>query len=368
MTYQHRLNNLRKKMTEQGIDAIALVPGTNMVYFTGLHFHLSERPVIAFVTLDALAFIVPHLEQSKLTQRTDLNIAHHHQFAWTDNEGYQGAFAQAIETLQLGSVVIGVDELTLRAVELLTLQELAPACMIQRASHVVLGIRMIKDAEEIQRLRQAIALSESALSQTLDEIKAGMTEYEIAERLTHYLSQNGSHGHSFEPIVLVGAKSALPHGIVGEAVLQENDVLLIDFGGTFEGYPADITRTILFGTVAEPLQRAYQAVKAANEAARAVARPGILAREVDRAARQVIEAAGFGEHFIHRTGHGLGLDVHEEPQISAVSDRILEAGMVFTIEPGIYLDGIGGVRIEDNMYITLDGAESLTQFKRELFY
>ena len=109
-------------------------------------------------------------------------------------------------------------------------------------------------------------------------------------------------------------------------------------------------------------------MKAANEAARAVARPGILAREVDRAARQVIEAAGFGEHFIHRTGHGLGLDVHEEPQISAVSDRILEAGMVFTIEPGIYLDGIGGVRIEDNMYITLDGAESLTQFKRELFY
>jgi len=366
MNYQHRLNTLRGKMAEHGIHALALVPGTNMVYFTGLHFHLSERPVVAFVTPDALAFVVPHLEQSKLTERLDLNIAH--PFAWTDNEGYTGAFSQAVETLQLGGAVIGVDELTLRALELLTLQELAPASTIQRASSLLLGIRMIKGAEEIDRLRRAIALSESALSQTLDEIKAGMTEQEIAERLTHYLSQNGSHGHSFQPIVLVGAKSALPHGIVGETVLGADDVLLIDFGGTYEGYPADITRTILYGTVAEPLQRAYQAVKSANEAARAAAKPGIPAHEVDRAARQVIEAAGFGEYFIHRTGHGLGLDVHEEPQISAVSQRILEAGMVFTIEPGIYLEGIGGVRIEDNMLITADGAESLTQFKRELFH
>jgi Xaa-Pro dipeptidase len=165
--------------------------------------------------------------------------------------------------------------------------------------------------------------------------------------------------------VLIGANSALPHGTTGEHTLQDGDFLLFDFGGTLNGYPADITRTFIYGTGNAQQAAMHDAVLRANAAGRAAIRPGISAGEVDAITRQVIVEAGFGEYFTHRTGHGLGLEVHELPNIAPNDSMILQAGMVFTIEPGVYLPALGGVRIEDNMVVTETGSESLTTFPRE---
>ncbi|QPC84722.1 aminopeptidase P family protein [Phototrophicus methaneseepsis] len=359
--YQARMQAL---IASVDADVVALVPGANMVYFTGLHFHLSERPTIAFLSKDGLSLIVPELEQAKITQRPDLDAR---MFTWTDDTGHEGSFQEAVTTLGLTSKVLGVDGMTMRVfewlalaqcgVELATSKDVSAALLLQRAK---------KTPEEVDAMRRAIALSEAALQDTLDYAKPGMTEKQITAKLTDALAAHGSQGHAFSPIVLTGPKSALPHGMPGDRVLGEDEFLLIDYGGTMDEYPADITRTFCLGTPSDEMRKIYGAVLQANLAAQAAAKPGIACSAVDKAARDVIEAAGYGEYFIHRTGHGLGLEGHEWPNIASNNDMLLEPGMVFTIEPGIYIPEIGGVRIEDNMLITEDGAESLTSYPREL--
>jgi Xaa-Pro aminopeptidase len=173
-------------------------------------------------------------------------------------------------------------------------------------------------------------------------------------------------GVAFSPLVQAGLSAAFPHGNAGDRKVQMGDVLLIDFGYTMDDYPADITRTVVVGTPSAEIKRIYETVKAANAAARAIAKPGSTCQEVDRAARAVIEAAGYGKYFTHRTGHGLGLEGHEAPYIVEGNATVLQPGMMFTIEPGVYIEGVGGVRIEDNVVITETGHDCLTTFEREL--
>ena len=206
---------------------------------------------------------------------------------------------------------------------------------------------------------------DQALHRLLEWVKPGKTEHEIAAELSRLLKEVGSDDDSFE-MVQTGPNSALPHGSLTHRTLGRDEFLLIDFGGSQHGYPADITRTFCLGAPTEEMRKIYDTVLAANHAAAAVVRPGISCGEVDKAARSVIEAAGYGEYFIHRTGHGLGLEIHELPQIASGVASALETGMVFTIEPGIYIPGLGGVRIEDNVHVTEDGVEVLTQYPRRL--
>lgn len=364
--YLARQERLRTLARERNADAVALVPGANMVYFTGLHYHLSERPTIALVLSGGgMAFISPKLEYSKLQDRLE-ELDVQEVFTWSDEDGYEGAFQQTAEKLGLRGGVLGVDDVTMRVFEWLAFSAHAPGLHVAGFGQDLLNLRAIKNADEIDAMRQAIKLSEKSLEETLEHIKAGMTEREIATILVSRLQANGSQGLSFDPIVLIGEKSALPHGVVGNRELREGDFLLFDFGGMVNGYPADITRTFVYGTPTDEMSAIYEAVQGANAAARAVVRPGITGDEIDRAAREVIEAAGFGEYFFHRTGHGLGLEVHELPQIAAGETLPLVPGMVFTIEPGIYIVGSGGVRIEDNIVVTEDGSESLTTFPRDM--
>lgn len=200
----------------------------------------------------------------------------------------------------------------------------------------------------------------------LEEVKEGQTEREIAGMLSATAIRRGAHGVAFSPLVQIGLSAAFPHGNAGDRKLQAGDVLLIDFGYTMDDYPADITRTVVFGTPSDETKRMYAAVQAANAAGRAIAKPGVECQAVDRACRAVIEAAGYGKYFTHRTGHGLGLEGHEPPYIVEGDSTVLQPGMMFTIEPGVYIEGVGGVRIEDNVVITADGCESLTTFEREL--
>jgi Xaa-Pro dipeptidase len=216
-------------------------------------------------------------------------------------------------------------------------------------------------------MRQAIRLSEAALDKLLAWVEPGVTEKAIAARLAEELTAQGSHGNSFEPLVQTGPNSALPHGFTSQRALKANEFMLIDFGGTVNGYPADITRTFCLGTPSGEMQKIYDTVLRANEAARKTAGPGVPMGVVDKAARDLITQAGYGDYFIHRTGHGLGLDIHEPiPQIASGVEDLLEPGMTFTIEPGIYVPGLGGVRIEDNVAVTGDGLEVLTSYPRQL--
>jgi Xaa-Pro dipeptidase len=184
--------------------------------------------------------------------------------------------------------------------------------------------------------------------------------------LTQALLQRGAEGLAFEPLIQSGPNSALPHATPGERVIQAGEVLLLDFGVTFEGYLSDITRTFVVGEASAKIKKIYELVKQANAAGRAAARPGATGQDVDRATRKVIADAGYGHYFTHRTGHGLGLEGHEPPYVVEGNAVPLAIGNTFTIEPGIYVPELGGVRIEDDMAITENGAESLTSYNREL--
>jgi Xaa-Pro dipeptidase len=348
-----------------GVDAVAIVPGPNMIYFAGLDFHLSKRPLILLFTPDGrTSVIVPRLELPRLEARPDLNLQY---FAWTDTDGYHGAFKQAVETLDLKCKTLGVDGMTMRVTEWLAFQSIDPSLQVKAIEKEIVRIRAIKSAEEITLMRQATNISERALDNLLAWVQPGMSEKAIAEQLLIELKDLGSTGLAFDPLVQTGPNSALPHGELTDRSLQRDEFLLIDYGGAVNGYPADITRTFCLGTPSGEMQKIYDTVLAANEAAKAAARPGVAMEAVDKAARDVITAAGYGEYFIHRTGHGLGLDTHEPiPQIAEGVKDILEPGMVFTIEPGIYIPNLGGTRIEDNVVVTEHGIDVLTSYPRKL--
>jgi Xaa-Pro dipeptidase len=193
-----------------------------------------------------------------------------------------------------------------------------------------------------------------------------MTEKQVAALLTRLLLEGGADAIAFSPIVAAGPNSASPHAAATNRRLQEGDLLVIDWGCTVDDYPSDITRTFAVGAIDPELRRVYDVVRLANEQGKLATRPGASGQEVDRAAREVIEDSGYGEYFIHRTGHGLGLEIHEPPFIMPGNREPLTAGNVFTIEPGIYLPERGGVRIEDDVVVTADGYRSLTTFTRDL--
>jgi Xaa-Pro dipeptidase len=225
---------------------------------------------------------------------------------------------------------------------------------------------MIKDETELAHMRQAVRITEAALQATAEQVRPGQTELEIQNILHIEMLRAGAQGTAFGSIVLSGPRTALPHSSASERPLQPGDLLLFDCGATYRGYMGDITRTFAVGDLDPELTAIYEVVKKANVAARQYAGPGQEAQAVDRVARQVIEEAGYGQYFIHRTGHGLGLEVHEPPYIVGGNDTVLQPGMTFTIEPGIYLPGKGGVRIEDDVVITAEGCQSLTTFSRDL--
>ena len=348
-----------------GVDCIALVPGPNMVYLTDLHFHLSERPVIAFFPASGRpALLVPTLEAIK-TEHTphpmDWQL-----FAYTDEDGPDAACARACAAIELSGKQLAVERLTMRVLEMDMVQRDAPGVQIVEAEPLLAKLRMTKDPDELAHMRRAAAIAEEALALTLKAVRPGMTEQEIAADLAINLLRSGSGVLPFAPIVQSGPSSASPHAGPSSRRLEQGDLLLIDFGGTSGGYASDITRTFALGELDPELAQVHEIVQAANAAGRAAAGPGVPCQEVDRAARRVIEEAGYGAYFIHRTGHGLGLQGHEPPYIVEGNERRLQVGMTFTVEPGIYLPGRGGVRVEDDVVITEDGCESLTSFEREL--
>jgi Xaa-Pro aminopeptidase len=226
--------------------------------------------------------------------------------------------------------------------------------------------RVIKDADEIAALRRAINLASSVLEATLARMRRGMKETELAGWLEFSLRQAGGEGLAFETIVVGGARGARIHGQPGPQPLPRRGFVVMDYGVRLAGYHSDMTRTIHIGRPTAKARQIYQVVRDAQSAALAAIKPGVAASAIDRAARRVIQKAGFGAYFPHSTGHGVGLEIHEAPRLGATSQDLLQAGQVVTVEPGIYIPGWGGVRIEDVALVTATGAEGLTPTPKEL--
>lgn len=227
-------------------------------------------------------------------------------------------------------------------------------------------LRMVKTAEEIQCCEAAQRIAERALAETLNDIHAGVTEKHIASLLTYRMLDYGGEAMSFEPIVVSGKKSSMPHGVPSDKQLEAGDFVTMDFGCTVEGYCSDMTRTVAVERYTEKMQQVYDTVLRAQQAGIAAARPGVLGSAVDKAAREVIAAAGYGACFGHSFGHGIGLDIHELPLAAPSYARELAAGHIISAEPGIYLPGEFGVRIEDMLVITQDGCRDLTNAPKTL--
>ena len=358
--YLARLDELLEKSEA---DLVAFVPGENMVHFTGLHFHLSERPILGLYNRQGLSFIIPELEVAKLEGRPDLETR---RFMWTDKSGYEGAFREAVAALAPGDTKCAMDGQTLRFFEWLALANAGvSSANALDIGDLFLNLRACKEPDEIANMQRAIDISEAALQATMEWAKPGMTERQIADRLAAEMVDRGAQGYAFL-VVLAGEKSGFPHGNTADRVWGKDEFLLIDFGANYNDYPADITRTFCHGEPTAQMRAMYDAVYGANKAAREYARAGVTCESVDRVARAVIESEGLGEYFMHRLGHGLGLSVHELPNIVEGNQQVLQPGMVFTIEPGVYIPGVGGVRIEDNVVVTEDGIDVLTSYPREL--
>ena len=364
MTF-NRFSQLTSLIKSSSLDALAINPGSALTYLTGMRFHLMERPTVLLIApASAPALILPELEALKVHQSAISLQA----FAFSDNPAsWQDAFNRAVHALGLDGKKIGVEPERLRFLELRFLETAAPKSTFVSAAEVFANLRMRKDETEITAMRKAVQIAQQALIATLPVVKSGISEREISSELTIQLLRAGSDSEMpFSPIVSSGPNSANPHASPSERRLAVGDLLVIDWGASFGGYCSDLTRTFAIGEPASEYQHIAMAVMQANDAARAVARPGIMAGDVDKAARVVIEQAGYGQYFTHRVGHGLGMEGHEPPYMFTENTLLLATGMTFTVEPGIYLPGRNGVRIEDNVVITEKGAETLSDLPREL--
>jgi len=360
-----RIEALAVQLAQRGLDWVALNPGPSLRYLTGLKFHLMERPVVVLFGISGqVKVILPELERAKVA---DLHFEAEIIPFGDDPASWQVVFEKALADISGKSVRVGVEPTWLRFLELDLLRNALPEAEFVDGSTALAGLRMRKGAEELKAMRQAAIIAQKALLKTLESVKPGQSELEISAELMVQLFRAGSEAElPFAPIVSSGPNSANPHASPSERILQEGEMLLIDWGASFAGYLSDITRTFFCGEPNDEMKRIAELVEKANAAARLGGKAGMPAGEVDQLVREVINAGGYGEFFTHRTGHGLGMEAHESPYVFQGNPLMLEPGMVFTVEPGIYLPGKYGVRIEDDIVVEEDSLRSLTDLPRKV--
>lgn len=369
-----RIRILQEALLEQGLSCAFLVPGPNLQYLTRLQLEAFERVILGIVPRAGdIAFVVPQLEADKVRAHTGAHMHCGAVFPYTDDAGPLDAVCQALRALglRLGPTVVGAEFLHMRLLDRDIIERAGgPAesrCSMQLRDlgPIIAGMRAVKDPDELAALQRAAQIVDVGIAAAASAIAPGVTEREVAEEIERAMLKAGADSIPFNA-VLAGANSALPHGQTGDAAMCEGDMVICDIGATYHGYNGDITRTFPVGKPTPQMAEIYRAVYDANRAACQAARPEVTGEQLDSIARDVITRAGFGEYFIHRTGHGLGLEIHEEPYIVQGAAEPLKAGMVFTIEPGVYIPGVGGVRIEDDLALTDDGCRVLTAFPRGL--
>lgn len=262
---------------------------------------------------------------------------------------------------------LGIEAEHFTVAEKSRLNRLRPSgVLLKDAPGIVEKMRMMKDSDELRCIREAVDLGARIFERGLKVLRAGMKEVDVAAEMELAARRGGADGMSFDTIVASGARSALPHGRASTQAIRPGAFVVCDFGVILSGYCSDQTRTVWVGSVPKDARRIYEAVREAQQAASEAVRPGIAVGEVDAAARKVLKKAGLGRYFTHSTGHGVGLEIHESPRVASGQREILQAGMVITIEPGVYFPGKWGIRIEDMVVVTAGGCEALTPTDKEL--
>lgn len=349
----NRIEKIQNQLAAYEIDAILITSEYNLRYasnFTG-------TSGMALITEDKAYFVTDFRYTEQATQQAK---------GYEVVEASQGLFEEVADiSKRLGVKTLGF-EMDYVSVATFNLLESIFDCDLKPISGLVEALREIKEPEEVENIRQAVKISESALEYILDYIQPGMTEIQVANEIDFKMRSLGATCVSFDTIVASGVRSAMPHGVASEKVIEQGDMITIDFGCYYKGYVSDMTRTFAIGDPGEKLREIYEIVRMANKKVHEQLRVGLTGKEVDAIARDYITSHGYGKEFGHSTGHGIGLEVHEAPGISFRNDKPLRVGHAITNEPGIYLPGIGGVRIEDDIYMGENGAENLMTFTTDL--
>jgi len=354
--YARRVDSVRQSLHELGVDGLLVTSLVNVRYLTG------------FTGSAAMAHVSDHrvllMTDGRYTTQAEEEVVAGTEIAIRGDDGYRPIVQAAVTSGRHGLEAEAVSWAESRRVaEWLPSVELAPT------SGVVEEVRTQKDAGEMARLEAAVSIGDATLQRLMPEIHAGRTESQIAALIESSFRDLGASGPSFPPIVAAGSRSAMPHHRAGPAPLERGDLVVLDFGCMVDGYCSDMTRTAIVGKPTAEQRALYALVKDAQEAARQCARSGVPASELDHAAREVIAAAGHGDAFSHSLGHGVGLEIHEAPWARATSTDILQPDHVVTDEPGVYLAGYGGVRLEDMLAVTETGCRTMTSSPHDLdFY
>lgn len=350
-----KLRKIREKLLEKELDGILINSPYNRRYVTGF----TGTAGAALITKDAAIFITDFRYSNQAQeQATDFTIIEHEQLLIDE-------IAKQVKKLQIKQLGFEADHTTFASYELYEEQletKLLPV------SGMIESLRQIKTAEELQVLQDAAKIADDAFEHILSFIKPGVKEIDIANELEFFMRRQGATSSSFDTIVASGWRSALPHGVASEKEIQNGELVTMDFGALYKGYCSDITRTVAVGEISDELKEIYDTVLAAQIAGVDQIKAGMTGKEADSLTRDIINDKGYGEYFGHSTGHGIGLEVHEGPSLSQRSDTKLEANMVVTVEPGIYIPKLGGCRIEDDIVITETGNKRLTNARKELIY
>ena len=354
-----RLERLRALMRDQNVDLVALGAGAHLAWLTGLRPHADERPLLLCVTQRYAGFLMPALEVESACQHTDLPF-----HPWADDHGPDEAFAALLKAADAGQAKCIVLDETMRADFAALVQDALPDAVRQFTAGTVGALRMRKDVDEYAALKRNAQTADTAMQAAWAAMRVGMREDDVAAVVREAFKEQGAAPLFY--IVGAGGNGAFPHHQTGETILKTGDAVVMDIGGGMDGYSSDMTRMAVMGSAPDGYQDVHKIVERAVQAALAAAKPGVLAHAVDDAARGVITQAGYGEYFVHRTGHGMGIEVHETPYITAASQTVLEEGMVFSIEPGIYLPGRFGIRLEDIVILRKDGPEILSNLPRDV--
>lgn len=358
-----RLDNLYKTLEQHNLDSIFITSKANVFYFSQYYTDPHERLVGLYITRKHdPVLVVPAMEEQDAKRAGwsyDMIAYHDHEDVWALIKAYIAKQGDAPQSIGLEQEQITLDRYK-------AIKRLLPTTDVVDAQELLARLRVIKTAHEYTLLKQAARLADFGIETGMKAIGEGVSEMDILATIEYELKKQGVQEMSFNTSVLSGSKTASPHGTPGSKTIEKGDFVLFDLGVVFEGYCSDITRTFAYHRVTDQQKEIYETVLQAEESAIHASKVGVEVGQIDQIARKVIDDAGYGSYFTHRIGHGLGIDVHEYPSMHAKNTLPLEKGMCYTIEPGIYIPDVGGVRIEDMIFMTKNGAESLTKFPKHL--
>ncbi len=358
MKIQERIKTLQVQMIDKKVDMAAIGPTSSMRYLLEFAPFADERLCVLIIGIDSVSMIVPDLNAEETAAHTTVKL-----IPWKDSEGPQKA-VQQIREINRFPGMLAVDP-AMRADNLLQLLNGLNPDKVITIDELISPLRLVKSDHEIDLLQQAAWQADKAMQAAVDACVPGATEKEVVWAAESAFRKNGAEEVCFT-IVASGPNGAHPHHRSRDREIRKGDPVIIDIGASFQGYKSDITRMVHLGTPDPDVLKVYDTVKHANRKAFSFVQPGVAAEDIDLVARNHLEEAGYGKAFLHRTGHGIGLDVHEPPWIMAGNKSVLQAGMVFSIEPGVYLPGKFGVRVEDIVVVTHDGVRNLTGFDHSL--